>query len=545
MRIREKMPCIAVLYTLVTIHIAFAQAPCLGISIAEKIYKDTRVTLIAAPNWGIGFMSQPKYGLTVVQVQDKALFMAQAEVEIYDFTQNEWTVSEMINPRRMKVAATGGQYVYFAGGSTGPMSAPEYSSLVDIYDNTTGKWSVSKLCGARAVGASGAGGNKVLFAGGIGRNGYSARVDIFDTETNRRTTASLSQARSSMAASTVGNEILFAGGEAYFNHQQISSNRVDIYNTVTGVWCEHYLSASRYNIAAITVGSCVLFAGGLSISGGQSKPSASIDIYNADTGQWTVTRLSQPKYNITTIAANGKAYFVGGILDTLGTLSDKVEIYDEATASWSYTTLTEARAGMGTGFTNTRLMFAGGYAGTYNESNITDRVDVLNLATGQWTVERLHQSMFGISTASYNGKVLFLGGACVSKPYPHCTQNPGEIDIWVDVNKEYPFPSSIDTANRQLIAISAAIKTKPNSRILFVNPSVDATLSLDLSGYRFKTVQITLLDKQRHSVLCTDAFPFESITEEINVATLPDGYYWVVIESEGRKSDVRMLLVKR
>ena len=63
-----------------------------------------------------------------------------------------------------------------------------YSKDVDIYDATTGQWSVSHLSTERDMMTASAAGNKVLFTGETQDPSLIGLVDIYDMNTSLWTT---------------------------------------------------------------------------------------------------------------------------------------------------------------------------------------------------------------------------------------------------------------------------------------------------------------------------------------------------------------------
>ncbi|GAB4055113.1 hypothetical protein GCM10028810_66030 [Spirosoma litoris] len=218
-----------------------------------------------------------------------------ATVDIYNSNTNQWTTSQLSEPRSNLVGASAGNKIVFAGGTTNLES-----NTVDIYDIDTNQWSVSQLPQLSGSGiAVTCVGTRLLFA----KNGL---LDIYDVTTGQWTTATIPLPTRNLGAVSIGNKALFAGGLLDTGR----SNQVSIYNVDTNQWTTATLSEARYDLAATQLGNKAFFAGGADGSG-------ALDIYDALTGQWSSTQLPHVRNGTVAITVGNKAFFVGNGINTV------------------------------------------------------------------------------------------------------------------------------------------------------------------------------------------------------------------------------------
>jgi hypothetical protein len=151
-------------------------------------------------------------------------YKASSAVDIYDRNSHTWTTGQLSNDRGDIAVASLGNKIFFAGG----VSWDNYQSLqwsgsydnVDIYDASNNTWSVAHLSKGRESICAVVIGNKVIFAGGtyFTKNSLftnpvgnaSDAVDIFDASTNTWSVAKLSVARTDISAVVIGTNVYFA-----------------------------------------------------------------------------------------------------------------------------------------------------------------------------------------------------------------------------------------------------------------------------------------------------------------------------------------------
>ena len=121
-------------------------------------------------------------------------------IDIYDLSNNTWSVATLSQPRCNLSAITSGNKIYFAGGNKDMASFWDFTSpsnRVDIYDNTTASWSVSSMHEPRAWFSGIAINDKIYWAGSgdnifLGGN-LSRGVEIWDSNLQSFSTDCLSQ----------------------------------------------------------------------------------------------------------------------------------------------------------------------------------------------------------------------------------------------------------------------------------------------------------------------------------------------------------------
>jgi Kelch motif len=301
-----------------------------------------------------------------------------ANVEIYNFSSNSWTTTD-INPARdgIAVGALNGK-VFFAGGYTGPSGA---STVVNIYDSASGKWSSANLSVPRFGFAVASAGTKIIFAGGSTYNTGafnfnetpSNAVDIYDVSSNTWTTSQLPEAKNFLAAASLGSKIVFAGG---FNGSGYSSE-ADIYDVNTNTWSSAQMSQARGFLAGAAAGDDIIFGGG-EITG--YFPTSTVDIYNIKTGAWSSDALSVGRSFLAATAVGNLVFFGGGEssagqgipLTSSGVPSTVVDIYNTSTGKWlTPMSLSVGRVGLAAGSSGNTAVFAGGYG-----NGISNNIDI-------------------------------------------------------------------------------------------------------------------------------------------------------------------------
>ncbi len=171
-------------------------------------------------------------------------------VEIYDASNNTWSIANLSLPRTMISAASIGNKIFFAGGLS---SAP--TTRIDIFDESTQTWSTSELSTPKYEIITATAGSKLLFDCGDGNPNRA--VDIYDNATQSwsATNVNFPGPPRFQPTATLGNIAFFF----VYTHQ------VNIYNGATKLWSTAQLiPAIPYgHKAAIAIGNEIYLAGGL------------------------------------------------------------------------------------------------------------------------------------------------------------------------------------------------------------------------------------------------------------------------------------------
>jgi len=284
----------------------------------------------------VGTLSQPRAAMAVASSGNKILFaggieassgswLPSSRVDIYDITNNTWSMAELCIGRYSIAATTAANKIFFGGGDVGDGTSPV--DAVDIYDLASNTWTVSHLSASGNSIVAASLGTKVFFAGGDG--GFSSdgvwraqRVDIFDVNSNSWSTASLTEPKYGISAVTLNNKVYFSGGFAFTN----ISNRVEIFDNANNSWSLDSMYERKSHHGGIAAGDKIFWAG----------PSCLVEIKNVNTGNSSIEYLSKPagwsSYDGQhLVLKDNKIIFLRkGFTDT-----DKFDIYDLTTNSWS------------------------------------------------------------------------------------------------------------------------------------------------------------------------------------------------------------------
>jgi hypothetical protein len=307
-------------------------------------------------------------------------YKSSSAVDIYDRTSQTWTTARLSKSRGDIAAATLGNKIFFAGG----VNWDNYQSQqwdgscddVDIYDASNNTWSVAHLSKSRESISAVVIGNKVIFAGGTyftksslvpnPVSNASDVVDIYDAFTDSWSAAKLSVARTYISAVTIGTNVYFAGGSGG-NTENL--NVVDVFNSTTNTWStstlsddvalkqsyqtSNYITCNKDNQATIknitsgaitsncvsgyVLGAPVLkndviaFPTGSNASGALTQ----FDLYNVNTAMWSLLKLNQSiagSVNASVINVNNTVYLAGGYQTNGGC---NVTFYDKVyTLNW-------------------------------------------------------------------------------------------------------------------------------------------------------------------------------------------------------------------
>jgi hypothetical protein len=288
-------------------------------------------------------------------------YKSSSAVDIYDRTSQTWTTARLSKSRGDIAVATVGNKIFFAGGVNWDNYQSEQwdgsCDEVDIYDASNNAWSVAHLSKARESIAAVVIGNKVIFAGGtyftkrpsvpIPVGNASDVVDIYDASTDSWSVAKLSVPRTYISAVTIGTDVYFAGGSGYGNTQNL--NVVDVFNGNSNTWSTSTLAADvalnqsyqtnnyitwskndqatikNINTGAVTsncisgylLGAPVMKNDVIVLPTGNNANGTltQFDLYNVNTATWSLLKLNQSiagSVNASMINVSNTVYLAGG-----------------------------------------------------------------------------------------------------------------------------------------------------------------------------------------------------------------------------------------
>ncbi len=271
--------------------------------------------------------------------------LSSSAVDIYDLNSRSWTTAELSKARSEMAVASINNKIFFAGGRNWEVIAPGaqyYASYatVDIYDASNNTWSVAQLSKGRDKISAATIGSKVIFAGGVYVNGAAATplwgvtdlIDVYDNSSNSWSGARLSVARYGAINVIRGDSLYFIGGSAI----KISvDNVVDVYVSTTNRWSAFTWSDQKINEflteAGLVGGPAAKPCGcGTTASGMVTQ----IGFYDDVTNRCTIGIFPQTPpdmYDASYKVVNNVTYYAGGhSIDDRGCyiLSDKVYILD-------------------------------------------------------------------------------------------------------------------------------------------------------------------------------------------------------------------------
>ncbi len=297
-------------------------------------------------------LSITREGITVASANNKILFAGgytgsntsgwqmYSRVDIFDVSLNQWTTTELSQPRWDMATAVLGNKIFFAGGVA---STGTYSTRIDVYDALTNGWSTMELGSARTEMVGAAAGNKVVFVGGVeGFFGWSNKADVYDVTNNTWSVTSLTDQAVGTTATVIGNKIYFAGNASdwwAWDFGTITST-ISIYDVVANTWSTSDLSIDRGYLAGIAVGNKNYWAGGLHHQP-QNPFTNLVEIRDENTGISTFDCLFQPNAFFSAVLKNNKiVFFTSGVnipvyWSSTPPVMNKFDIYDITTNTWS------------------------------------------------------------------------------------------------------------------------------------------------------------------------------------------------------------------
>jgi outer membrane lipoprotein-sorting protein len=212
--------------------------------------------------WSTASLSNSRSNISAVANGNKIFFAGggyiyadnySSNVDIYDVLTNTWTVTALSEPKTLVAAATFENKVMFAGGYK--VSA-DYTSIyavstVDIYDLSANSWSIKQLSEARGGISAVTGGNKVYFAGGSTdvAAGVSNKIDIYDNTSNSWSVSALNFIAAPRTGYFVTNKIYWAG----------SGCSIEARNINTGTSTSAFLSKPDAGYTVIKNGQMIFF----------------------------------------------------------------------------------------------------------------------------------------------------------------------------------------------------------------------------------------------------------------------------------------------
>jgi hypothetical protein len=187
--------------------------------------------------------------------------------------------------------------IVFAGGQS-----PAESGAVDIYDPSNNQWTVSQLSVPRSAIGVTTSGNNIFFAGGgyLYEEIFHSNIDVFDAINNSWSVLNLSNDRTNVTAVSVGDKVMFAGGWQLANTTVIPTSTLNVYNTSSSNWSLTNLPAAGAGIPAVTINDNVYF-------GVESK----IQIYNNNNNSWSQWDLNYLTNPWTVSTVGNKTYWAG------------------------------------------------------------------------------------------------------------------------------------------------------------------------------------------------------------------------------------------
>lgn len=270
--------------------------------------------------WSVSSLSQARTALASASCMNQAFFAGgyfyygkpmSNVVDIYDCTTDTWTVDYLSVGRQSLAATSNMNKVFFAGGLAGDyVRSVKSSDVVDIYDTKAGTWSVEHLSQARYDIAAASVGNKVLFAGGTTTDPVtSSVVDIYDIDTGIWSTATLSQSRTHSCTVVADEKVFFAGGASPGEFCDV----IDVYDAQLNQWSALTLPSKRTGMAAASTGDYILFGGGVSVPF-NGIFSDRLDIYDIRNNLWiSGDALGSPRTALVATLLDNKIFFAGGI----------------------------------------------------------------------------------------------------------------------------------------------------------------------------------------------------------------------------------------
>ena len=262
-------------------------------------------------------------------------------LDIYDLTVHTWSTKfwhfsqPLANYDVFPTVVGVGDKVLFAGGEVDILTL----DVVQIYDVSDDIWTVAHLSESGSWFSAATCGDKAFFTGPLGQQAYgNTSVDIYNATTGSWSTASLSVPRSGVTSVSGNNKVYFTGGIALLPGLPIS-NIIDIYDNATNTWSTSTMQFSRFFHAGVSVNDILYFAGGSNIVPySQNNPAiCSVETLNTITGDRAVMDLFRPASWQTYGGQNAvlKQNKIVFLRHNEGAYANKFDIYDTQTNTWS------------------------------------------------------------------------------------------------------------------------------------------------------------------------------------------------------------------
>jgi len=225
--------------------------------------------------WSVISLSEGKMSVAATSLGNKVFFgggyrggfQESDKVEIYDVTTNQWSYSNLSQGREGMTANVAGGKIYFTGGVTGYVhptgqAFPILTARIDIYDYSNNSWSASSLVEPKWLHTSVAAGNRIYWAGGYNGSNRSCLVEIKDAITGNSSIANLHEPGS--WETEIQNTVLINGKIVFFTRNQ-GAHKFDIYDIATDTWSIGVLPANiDVEVASIiSVNNTIYVAGGV------------------------------------------------------------------------------------------------------------------------------------------------------------------------------------------------------------------------------------------------------------------------------------------
>jgi len=321
---------------------------------------------------------------------------------------------------------------FFAGGSTGPVISASDILSVQIYDPSNDSWSIAYEPLMRRNMVATTVGDLIYFAGGFSNNDYTSGVsdsfDVYDPSVKRIIKRmKLLGPKNDLSVVTIGHYILLGGGRNTSDRSLLSPmfgctfyDDVEIYDTLAEKWALAKLTEARYGLSGTSFGTLAYFAGGRNASGFSSA----IDVFDLSSMQlnWTertvelvdVTlppTLGEARMQICGVTVGKYAMFAGGLASKT---TDRIDVFNKQTGSWSNLTLPIKMRMLSCAALGRFALFGGGLATDWTNNAGSNNIFAVDTSQQNLTVgvtTKFTQGQYGYAIASVPGAAYFLGGS--------------------------------------------------------------------------------------------------------------------------------------
>ncbi len=274
---------------------------------------DIRTPLTVARNrMGVTRLQQQLYVMGGEAAQGRTV----ALVEAYDLTVNEWRArAPLPEPLANLAAATLGDYIYVAGGST--LTATGESLVSDNflrYDPANNRWDELGALPTPLAGAQLVSDGRALYLLG-GWDGKAMHDELWRFVPAKADTTShatwelvtrLPQATAFLGAALVGHDLYVVGG---YDGQR-ESDAANVYSLQSGTWRELPRLASPRGGLSLVYDGLALFA----LGGGWTRPLDTLERYDPSVGVWSNFPSPIPGEwrNLAAVSYNDRINLIGG-----------------------------------------------------------------------------------------------------------------------------------------------------------------------------------------------------------------------------------------